>query len=442
MGPTPAVRSPSRETRLLLVTLAVSAILLLVLARFRFPEDRQLPPAAAPAGQALERLAARATYDELATLVARVDRRIAPSVLVFSVAPSWDPAAGIADSTPPRFAVGLRIRDDMALVALSPGESVRTLDDPAAPEIEAIARDEMRGLAVVRVPRSPAPTLAIVDIRGQNAAPTYLVAIEAGRAGPAARPFFLGRTDPVVDPRWNQPLTALGGLQTAQPGAFLFTLNGEFAGLVVAADGLPALAPAAALLAAADELAAGRGRAAGDLGLDVQPLTPPLARATGSERGVVVASVDASGPAADLQPGDVIEAIADRPVASLHQADLLVRSLAPGSSVKLRVRRGTEVLEPLLTARARPAAEPPAATLGIAARVRRGAGLEVQAVEDGSAAARAGLRPGDIIVSVNRAAVPSSAALTRAWVDAAPGSALLVAFVRDSRGRVTALEKP
>jgi hypothetical protein len=441
MGPSPVVRSSSRETRLLLVTLAVSAILLLVLARFRFPEDRQLPPVAAPAGQALERLAARATYDELATLVARVDRRVAPSVLVFEVGPrsgSWtDP-----EQAPPRYAVGLRVRDDMALVALAPGESARMLDDPAALEAETLARDEMRGLAVVRVPRSPAPTLAIVDIRGQNTAPAYLVAIEAGRAGPAARPFFLGRTDPIIDPRWNQPLTALGGPQAAQPGSFLFTLNGEFAGLVVAAGGLPALAPAAALLAAADELAAGRGRAAGDLGLELQPLTPPLARATGAARGVVVASVDPAGPAADLEPGDVIEAIDQRPVTSLHQADLLVTSLTPGSTVTLRIRRGAEVIEPALVVRARPRAGPPAATLGLTVRVRRGVGLEVQAVEPGSAGDRAGLRPGDIVVAINRVATTAPTALTGAWAEAPSGSALLVAFVRGSKGRVTALEKP
>lgn len=441
MGPAPAVRSSSRETRLLLVTLAVSGILLLVLARFRFPEDRQLPPVAAPAGQALERLAARATYDELATLVARVDRRVAPSVLVVEVGARSGSGADPAPA-PPRYAVGLRIRDDMALVALAPGESARMIDDPSPLEAEPIARDEPRGLAVVRVPRNPAPTLAIIDIRGQNVAPAYLVAIEAGRAGPAARPFFLGRTDPIIDPRWNQPLTALGGPQAAQPGSFLFTLNGEFAGLVVAAGGLPALAPAAALLAAADDLAAGRGRAAGDLGLELQPLTPPLARATGAARGVVVASVDPSGPAADLEPGDVIEAIDQRPVVSLHQADLLVKSLTPGSTVTLRVRRGAEVIEPALPVRAHSPVEPPAAVLGLTVRWRRGAGLEVQAVEPGSAGARAGLRPGDVIVAVNRAAAAAPAALTRAWTDAPSGSALLVAFVRDSRGRVTALEKP
>lgn len=442
MEPTPAIRSSSRETRLLLVTLAVSAILLLVLARFRFPEDRPLPASAVPAGQALERLAARATYDELATLVARVDRRVAPSVLVLEVG-SW--SVGGADAVelaPLRYAVGLRVRDDMALVALAPDESARMLDDPTAREAEVLARDEMRDLAVVRIPRSPAQTLAIVDIRAQNAAPTYLVAIEAGRAGPAARPFFLGRTDPLIDPRWNQPLTALGGPQAAEPGAFVFTLNAEFAGLVVAAGGLPALAPAAALLAAADELAAGRGRAAGGLGIELQPLTAPLARATGAARGVVVASVDASGPAADLEPGDVIEAIDDRPVASLDQARLLVRSLAPGSTAKLRIRRGGNIVEATVTVRAHPTAGPPAATLGVAVRVRRGIGLEVQAVDEGSAGARAGLRPGDVIVAVNRAPATGAVALTRAWSEAPSGSALLVAFVRDSRGRVTALEKP
>src|SRR5262245_14526219 len=80
--PTPA--TDRREMRLLLVTIAVSVGMLLLLARFRFPDEAgraTVEPAPAP----LERLAASATYDELATIIGNVERRIRPTVLSLAV---------------------------------------------------------------------------------------------------------------------------------------------------------------------------------------------------------------------------------------------------------------------------------------------------------------------------------------------------------------------
>ena len=71
----PRAPEARRETRLLLATIAVSVGMLLLLARFRFPEEagrQTVEPAAAP----LERLAARATFDELAGTMADLERRI------------------------------------------------------------------------------------------------------------------------------------------------------------------------------------------------------------------------------------------------------------------------------------------------------------------------------------------------------------------------------
>jgi hypothetical protein len=56
------VNGTTRETRLLVVTLAVSATLLLVLAQFRFPAEERVQPVG-PVTPPLERLAARATFD-------------------------------------------------------------------------------------------------------------------------------------------------------------------------------------------------------------------------------------------------------------------------------------------------------------------------------------------------------------------------------------------
>ena len=62
----------SRETRLLLLTVAVCALVLLVLARLRFP-DAPIVEVSAPS---FEQLAARASYDALAADIQRVARSI------------------------------------------------------------------------------------------------------------------------------------------------------------------------------------------------------------------------------------------------------------------------------------------------------------------------------------------------------------------------------
>lgn len=80
----------TRETRLLLIVVTLSAVVLIVLSRFRFP-DR---PATASSGATplpLERLAARATYDELATIIADLGTRVTPSVVVLRVDLSGTP---------------------------------------------------------------------------------------------------------------------------------------------------------------------------------------------------------------------------------------------------------------------------------------------------------------------------------------------------------------
>ncbi len=70
--------------RLLLVTIAVSVGMLLLLARFRFPDEatrQTVEPAPAP----LERLAASATYDELASIMGDLERRVRPTVVSLAV---------------------------------------------------------------------------------------------------------------------------------------------------------------------------------------------------------------------------------------------------------------------------------------------------------------------------------------------------------------------
>jgi hypothetical protein len=426
----------------LLVTLAISAALLLVLARFRFPQPDQSPPAST--APPLERLAARATYDQLALTMADVERRIAPWMLVLDV------QAATAGSMPPepatRATPALRIREDMALVRLLPGERVVRVRGQPQHSPTIVGRDDVLELAVVPVRAASLGTLSIAQQSLESAPPGYAALVEASRSGPTLRPIFLSRSDPIADLRWQQPLVSLGGGLAAPAGSFVFTLEGTLLGLVTSEASLPALVPAALVLSRASELAQGRSRRRGDFGIRWQRLTPRLAKATGASTGVVVGGVLDGGPAATLlAPGDVVQSIDKRQVASLSDAVAAEAVTVPGQAASIAARRGTESVDVAVVAReaTEAAAAAPGASevLGLVLRRTR-EGVSVVRVDAGSAADLAGVVAGDVITHVNREPLEAADVLPRRWAQAESGSAFLLALRRPGVVLAVALEKP
>jgi serine protease Do/serine protease DegQ len=157
----------------------------------------------------------------------------------------------------------------------------------------------------------------------------------------------------------------------------------------------------------------------GRIGLQVHDLTPELAEAFGIEDldGAVVSQVlpDSPAAAAGLEPGDVVVAVDGQPISG--QADLRnqIGLLPVGSKVELRYIRDGERREVAVEIGTREEAEVRAGGLtpllaGATFRnlerpsplYGRVEGVEVASVEPGSGAWRAGLRGGDVIMSVNR----------------------------------------
>src|SRR5687768_10235832 len=137
----------TRETRLLLIVITLSAVVLIVLSRFRFP-DGPAPSSSGATGATplpLERLAARATYDELATIVADLASRVTPSIAVVRI-----DLDGM-----PRFVPALRVRPDLLLAHVSPESRLLALIGVDA-QVDVAAYDEVRELVLLRVPRDPA----------------------------------------------------------------------------------------------------------------------------------------------------------------------------------------------------------------------------------------------------------------------------------------------
>jgi serine protease Do len=82
----------------------------------------------------------------------------------------------------------------------------------------------------------------------------------------------------------------------------------------------------------------------GRLGVQIQALTPELAKSfkLGDLKGVLVASVEPRSPAdqAGIQPGDVILAFQGKPVTNANELPRIVAATPPGSIVTLDIWRG------------------------------------------------------------------------------------------------------
>jgi serine protease Do len=92
----------------------------------------------------------------------------------------------------------------------------------------------------------------------------------------------------------------------------------------------------------------------GQLGIVGQTITPDMAEGLSLEtdHGIVISDLEPKGPAvaAGLQTDDVITGLNGRSVTNLHQLEAYVFRLAPGTTVTLRVQRGTGELNlPVVT---------------------------------------------------------------------------------------------
>ncbi len=207
----------------------------------------------------------------------------------------------------------------------------------------------------------------------------------------------------------------------------------------------------------------------GYLGAELQQLTPPLAQSLGlrDDKGALVANVVPGGPAArgGLKGGDVVVSFNGSPihssaelvrgVAAMRQgsrvAGGLIRAGAPqGVQIKLGERpaqpgepggeggEGGEGAEPWQPPEP---AKPDALGLSVrkvdpetaqAMNLPGGGGVQVTQVAEGSAAADAGLQPGDVVVEVNHRAVHSPAEYRAALAATRAGQMALLRVQRQS----------
>jgi len=182
----------------------------------------------------------------------------------------------------------------------------------------------------------------------------------------------------------------------------------------------------------------------GRLGISIQEVNQKLADSFGLKHagGALVSSVDPDGPAgkAGMKPGDVILKLNGEGVGQYSELPLRVADLKPGSKADIEVWRNgaTKTLEVKVGELAKSEqvaakdSDQEGARLGVAVRPlspdeRRAIGSTGLFVESVSgAAARAGILPGDVLLSVNNTPIRSVSQLRRALGKTGKNVALLV----------------
>ncbi|WP_457639923.1 Do family serine endopeptidase [Persephonella sp.] len=165
------------------------------------------------------------------------------------------------------------------------------------------------------------------------------------------------------------------------------------------------------------------------IGVLIQPLTPELAKHFGVKKGVLVSQVVKDGPAdkAGIKSGDIIIAVNDKPVSKVSELQKYVMRNPPGTKLKITVVRNGKKMDIYVKTASWDGEDVSPANMqemeakyGIIVKditpelVERYRipkvpyGVFVLGVKYGSVADEAGIRSGDVILTVNRKPVKSA----------------------------------
>ena len=300
-----------------------------------------------------------------------------------------------------------------------------TLSDGRTFQAEVIGTDPDTDLAMIRIPSDDLRALPLADSNSLRVG-DFVVAV--------GNPFGLGQTvtSGIVSALGRAGFRGLefqnfiqtdASINPGNSGGALINLRGELVGINSAIFtpsggnvGIGFAIPSAMAKYVMDQLARFGEVRRGTLGIYVQDLTAELAGAFGLEsgRGALVAEVsgDSAAERAGIQAGDVVTSIADYPVNNARDFHNIEGQLPLDESITLAFFRNQEKMQASLDVEALRLLDGGSIDrrlkggifedLPLRLRSNRIKGVLLSELKSGSQLARNGLRPGDIISSVNR----------------------------------------
>jgi serine protease Do len=316
-------------------------------------------------------------------------------------------------------------------------EVIVTLTDKRELKAKIIGSDRRTDVAIVKIEAAGLPTVKVGDVNALKVG-AWVMAIGA--------PFGLDNTVTagIVSAKQRDTGDYLPMIQTdvainpGNSGGPLLNMKGEVVGInsqIYSRSGgfmgISFAIPIDEAMRVADQLRATGRVIRGRIGVSIAPVTKEVAEAIGlgAPRGALVQGVEAGLPAekAGVEPGDIILKVDGKSVEKSGDLPRLIGSTKPGAKSQLQLFRrgqtkdvGVTVAEfepdkPRRTAQA--ATEAPSApaaktAIGLAVadltdaqkkELKLRGGVRVESVE--GAAARAGVREGDVIVTLDNAEV-------------------------------------
>lgn len=339
-----------------------------------------------------------------------------------------------------------------------------TLDDGTELPATVVGRDTRTDLAVLHVDAGhPLPSLVLGDSDAVRPG-QWVVAVgnPFGLGGTVTAGIISARGRDIGAGPYDAFLQVDAAINQGNSGGPLFTQDGKVVGVNSAiisptggSVGIGFAIPSSLVRDVVGQIRTAGHVTRGYLGVEAQAVTPDIAASLGLKagtHGALVAATQPDSPAAKagVQPGDIVESVEGKPVTSPHDLASIVAAVHPGGTAQVAILRdGTArtlsvsvatLPDEQPAAQEAQASEGPTVGLALAPNEDGSAGAMVAAVRPDSAAAKAGLRPGDEVVSVGAHAVASAADAAKAIRAAAKdGHGLALRVMRDGHARYVAI---
>ena len=327
-----------------------------------------------------------------------------------------------------------------------------TLNDGRQLSAKLIGTDSEADVAIIQIPAENLTMLPIAD-SSQLKVGDFVVAI--------GNPFGLGQTvtSGIVSALGRSGLGIEGyedfiqtdaSINPGNSGGALVNLRGELIGMNTAIlaptggnVGIGFAIPSNMVVSIKDSLLKHGEVRRGLLGVITQDLTPELVKAFNlkNKQGAVISRIEINSPAAkaELEPGDIIVSANGRPIKNSHDIRNIVGLMQIGDNVELEYYRDNEKKQVTATIGKQELAQRVGGTLHhslqgtiLSAQLKNQIeGVLLEKVDPTANAWRAGLRPGDVIVSANRYRVHNVEELKQV-ID--PNGALLLNIQRGQEG--------